>query len=364
MEYLQKNNPIVFLNQSVNYDVIEQLFKEGFFVVQYPSTYELNKNINQNNENIKNEVEELKPNKQETQFNDDQLVDFESFETYLSMRDFTPESVNQFMRRIKRLLFSCFGNKEYTLRDIKNHLIILEVFEKKRPLLKYCSKTKQYLNDYPCYTILRNHLNDFIKLLNFYEFDTKKYDDIKGFIENMSIIERSGDKPERKQRQINKINFEDIKIQMEKETKPFKKLLLSFIYYFPYFRYDCLCGTRIVDKEPKFKTGNWVNVNKKELVLNQYKTVKTHGPKRFILSDELIEQIKNYKEKTKKNFIYEGSTQALNQYFLRNFEFGAQSLRIKTASLKTNTEAEILETSDKLLHNLSTHLTDYVKKIN
>jgi hypothetical protein len=86
-------------------------------------------------------------------------------------------------------------------------------------------------------------------------------------------------------------------------TKDAYYLLLSLYTYLPPLRSEDYYNTVIKNDNTNLNEDNYYDIEKKQLVLNHYKTSKTHGQRIIDIPNELAEIIKNFHNKSNSNYL-------------------------------------------------------------
>jgi len=202
-------------------------------------------------------------------------------------------------------------SKDITIDNHVRHIkILFEHFANKKTLLEYLSNPEKVLKNleekYPKISTQSSYLCSIFMYLRAVEADEKVIDFYyQKFIEMKKELKQIDEKNEKSEKEIkNWISQAEIKQKIEDLKKSFPKtrdlfdnfqkyLVLNLYSLIPPLRND-FARVEVFKKFDENFTGNSINLDKKTLILNEYKTIKTYGTKTIDLPEELIKIIKKW----------------------------------------------------------------------
>jgi len=202
-------------------------------------------------------------------------------------------------------------SKDITIENHARHIkILFENFGGKKTLLEYFSNTKKVIKNledkYDKISTRSSYLCSIFLYLRAVKADQKVIDYYyQHFIElkkKLKEIDERNEKNEKEEK--NWVSQAEIKQKIEDLKKSFPKsrdlfdtyqqyLVLNLYYLIPPLRND-FARVEVFKKFDKNFIGNSINLNTKQLILNDYKTAKTYGTKTIDLPEELIKIIKKW----------------------------------------------------------------------
>jgi len=217
--------------------------------------------------------------------------------------------MNQIKEAIKKLKPD---SKDITIDNHVRHIKILfeHYGQGKKTLLEYFSNTKKVIKDledkYDKISTRSSYICSIFMYLRAVEADEKIIDYYyQKFIEMKKKLKEIDEKNEKSEKEEkNWVSQAEIKQKIEDLKKSFPKsrnlfdtyqqyLVLNLYFLIPPLRND-FARVEVFKKFDKEFNGNSINLNTKQLILNDYKTSKTYGEKVIDLPKELIDIIKKW----------------------------------------------------------------------
>ena len=202
-------------------------------------------------------------------------------------------------------------SKDITIENHARHIkILFEHYGGKKTLLEYLSNTKKVIKDleekYPKISTRSSYICSIFIYLRAVKADQKIIDYYyQKFIEMKKELKEIDEKNEKNEKEEkNWVSQVEIKQKIQDLKKSFGKsrnlfdtyqqyLVLNLYYLIPPLRND-FARVEVFKKFDKKFNGNSINLDKKTLILKEYKTAKTYGEKVIDLPEELIKIIKKW----------------------------------------------------------------------
>jgi hypothetical protein len=262
---------------------------------------------------------------------------------------FKKASVTAYFSKINRILKNVFPD---VVHASTAHLKDFE------PIIEYISSDSVILTQKKC---LCNAIRQVCKAL---KLEVPQYDEYF-----QKAIKISGDArcnaevTAKESDEMGLIDFDKMKQQVT--TLPIgRKRIISALYsMLPPLRGEEYLQTKIFESVSEEITSyNYVDINRKLLVVNYYKTVNQYGQKRIVLPEELVQEINLYFA-AGNNVLLDLTTTGFSSWMMRHFGFSSQSLRKKyvTENFHKLTGKEKNELAKIMGHSAITQYVDYCK---
>lgn len=245
------------------------------------------------------------------------------------------------------------------LNNNGNPMLLDELHEKGLKYLEDCKTLK--------YTTQKDLCVVIIKTLKVMGADVSAYEqEFKKLVELADAETVNAAPSKQMSEKMDKINFDEIKENAKTETDMRKRIVSVLIGNLPYFRASSeLVGMHFL----KHDSENYVDIKNKCIVIQKQKSEKC-GIRKIAISDEVAQEILNYKKTTGFTVLLEDIAKTANpsstysKWMARNFGFSTQAIRRKNVSeMNEKMDApEKVELSKKMGHSIKTQQTIYAIK--
>lgn len=255
----------------------------------------------------------------------------------LELSNFSPTSIRTFDYSVKRLFSMMYGPlQKFNINKIlKDYLTVINTIENsdaplnsKKMLFHSISNVIKVsgIDTYPAMKILdaRDKFSSYV-------------DEMRAFQKKESVIPLDNIYP------LIKSTFDDLELSLTDEYDPSKDvpyIILGFFIYLPPLRSQDYVNTRITSKGLKNNDDkiNHINLEKSEMIINEYKTGKKYGQRKIHLPAPLVHILKEYKTKSKNKWLVpklygDGSEPMTNSAFT-HFLNRVLGEKISTAELR------------------------------
>lgn len=280
-----------------------------------------------------------------------QYIDLDVVKQYMLGKGLRDSSTVTYISRIRNILVKLFENKQLTK---------IQLNRQKKKILDFIVKGDTSANNRKVGVMSLSHL------LSAYGLDTQfLYSALKQLHEQSDAESLTSNKQEMIDK-LKEIDFDDVKSKIDTLESPDHRLIASCWSLIPPLRQQDWTNVSVVTSKPKEQI-NHVNLKKKQLIIYDHKTSKTHGTKTIDLPIQLINEIKRYiADPSKKNTLLPYSSSNMSKKIKQVWGVSTQMIRKAYVSKYTPTMSsdELLKTCNIMGHRISTEVMVYRKNLN
>lgn len=271
----------------------------------------------------------------------------------------SPQSVKAELTQIRKILRGIYGEDgNPTLGDIKKSV----------PKMVEYIKGDNFKNN-------SQRKNAIVAMYHFYDALGIPYGISKEYFKEVAdkaLAERMGGLAGEIKEKFDKVDFDKIKEDAEKETNPTMRLMLKlYSGVIPIMRGQEWRGLKVIKTKKYVKSQlppNYLLLHDKTLHITDAKSLGGEGAKLMALPDEILDEIKRYMETTGDDVLFDGmSASVMTKKFNKALGgYSIQSLRKRYISeqVKNGISPEEKVRLAKLMgHKLTTQMVDYTKEI-